>query len=131
MTGTPTEAWTQPGVVIAGLGVAAGVVVWLWRYATAFFDLFGHANRIKKLEDECAERERTLQATRGALGDLGLELRRLHTEHVDSDAEAFKVVNNEIRLVRENMARREDVAKLEDNLTEILMDGFKKAGRGP
>lgn len=114
------SGWTEPGVVIAGIGVIGGFVVWAWRYISGW-PPFNHGSRLRALEASAASKQ--------AMDTLGAELRGLHKEHVDADAMAFKAVNDEIRHVRENMAQRDDLKRVEDNLTEILMDGFKKVGR--
>lgn len=105
------------GAAVPAIALAAAALRYGWKYLMAFTDLFGHGRRIKALEDT--------MATKDGLS----ELKAMIQSHVSDDAHAFAKVSADIAGVRNDMARRADLERVENNLTQILLDGFKNGTR--
>lgn len=105
------------GALVPAIALAAAGLRYGWKYLMAFTDLFGHGKRIKSLEDT--------MATKSDLGDL----KSLIQHHVADDAAAFQKLSADTASVRNDMARRTDLERVENNLTQILLDGFKAGNK--
>lgn len=109
------------GEAVAVLGAGAGFLWWLRKPFGAILRVAGHEARLSVLEDAAA--------TKTEMRALADDLRNRDNDHETRDLKAFQDVNTELAHIRENMAQKTDLARVEGNLTEILMDGFKKASR--
>ena len=57
------------------------------------------------------------------------DLRKLHVQHVADDATALRELNGKLDHILETTARKDDLERVETNLTQILVNNFRAPPR--
>jgi hypothetical protein len=107
--------WTPAGVIVAVMTALGGFVVWGWSAAGRFFAWFRHDERLKAIEATMATKEQ-IEAVRAE-----------NAEHRADDAKAFQKITDNFEFMREHVASKDDVNRLEATLTQLLLNGFRHA----